>query len=188
MRGVTSFFLSSRRRHTRFDCDWSSDVCSSDLLGAAVVSDREGRFCLDHRTLPPSAGDRRALDQARDLPTLLFGERAMLDDFDAIADLVLVRLVVRLVAATNLDVLLVQGVHLVAHDLDHDGLLHLVATDETDQPADPGLTACVFGTHACSPSADWLRSPRICSILAMSFLALPSRLVSFCWPTAFFIR
>src|SRR2546430_810802 len=27
---VTTFFFSSRRRHTRFDCDWSSDVCSSD--------------------------------------------------------------------------------------------------------------------------------------------------------------
>src|SRR5256886_10974584 len=25
------FVFSSRRRHTRFDCDWSSDVCSSDL-------------------------------------------------------------------------------------------------------------------------------------------------------------
>src|SRR6266567_16678 len=36
------FFFSSRRRHTRFDCDWSSDVCSSDLFitllgGAAAV-------------------------------------------------------------------------------------------------------------------------------------------------------
>src|SRR5256886_16291338 len=28
---MTVFFFSSRRRHTRFDCDWSSDVCSSDL-------------------------------------------------------------------------------------------------------------------------------------------------------------
>src|SRR3989475_438319 len=28
---VQIFFFSSRRRHTRFDCDWSSDVCSSDL-------------------------------------------------------------------------------------------------------------------------------------------------------------
>src|SRR2546430_10859005 len=28
---VVVFFFSSRRRHTRFDCDWSSDVCSSDL-------------------------------------------------------------------------------------------------------------------------------------------------------------
>src|SRR2546430_10183655 len=27
---VFKFFFSSRRRHTRFDCDWSSDVCSSD--------------------------------------------------------------------------------------------------------------------------------------------------------------
>src|SRR2546430_14672806 len=30
------FFFSSRRRHTRFDCDWSSDVCSSDLVTVAV--------------------------------------------------------------------------------------------------------------------------------------------------------
>src|SRR6267143_5023915 len=26
------FFFSSRRRHTRWNCDWSSDVCSSDLM------------------------------------------------------------------------------------------------------------------------------------------------------------
>src|SRR2546427_486415 len=32
------FFFSSRRRHTRFDCDWSSDVCSSDLCVAAKKS------------------------------------------------------------------------------------------------------------------------------------------------------
>src|SRR5689334_24201878 len=29
------FFFSSRRRHTRWNCDWSSDVCSSDLLKIA---------------------------------------------------------------------------------------------------------------------------------------------------------
>src|SRR3989475_54955 len=29
---LVCFFFSSRRRHTRFDCDWSSDVCSSDLV------------------------------------------------------------------------------------------------------------------------------------------------------------
>src|SRR2546430_10780228 len=32
------FFFSSRRRHTRFDCDWSSDVCSSDL--GSIISAR----------------------------------------------------------------------------------------------------------------------------------------------------
>src|SRR2546430_8388561 len=32
------FFFSSRRRHTRFDCDWSSDVCSSDLFNQAFAS------------------------------------------------------------------------------------------------------------------------------------------------------
>src|SRR5438034_6054006 len=29
---VSVFFFSSRRRHTRSLCDWSSDVCSSDLF------------------------------------------------------------------------------------------------------------------------------------------------------------
>src|SRR5207302_7011415 len=32
------FFFSSRRRHTRFSRDWSSDVCSSDL---ETVSDKK---------------------------------------------------------------------------------------------------------------------------------------------------
>src|SRR3954466_16431044 len=37
------FFFSSRRRHTRLSCEWSSDVCSSDLSaggcsGARVLS------------------------------------------------------------------------------------------------------------------------------------------------------
>src|SRR5207237_6522700 len=31
------FFFSSRRRHTRFKCDWSSDVCSSDLTVSDVL-------------------------------------------------------------------------------------------------------------------------------------------------------
>src|SRR3712207_3616685 len=35
---IPSFFFSSRRRHTRYWRDWSSDVCSSDLLkGDPVV-------------------------------------------------------------------------------------------------------------------------------------------------------
>src|SRR2546430_14478969 len=38
------FFFSSRRRHTIFDCDWSSDVCSSEhryalkLIGIAAAA------------------------------------------------------------------------------------------------------------------------------------------------------
>src|SRR6266571_6181220 len=31
------FFFSSRRRHTRLTCDWSSDVCSSDLNSLPVL-------------------------------------------------------------------------------------------------------------------------------------------------------
>src|SRR5438046_8530906 len=37
------FFFSSRRRHTRLVSDWSSDVCSSDLLPL-----RKGRVFTDH--------------------------------------------------------------------------------------------------------------------------------------------
>src|SRR2546428_8580486 len=32
------FFFSSRRRHTRSDRDWSSDVCSSDLFSHRKIS------------------------------------------------------------------------------------------------------------------------------------------------------
>src|SRR5256885_8648544 len=32
------FFFSSRRRHTRLQGDWSSDVCSSDLWGSAPAA------------------------------------------------------------------------------------------------------------------------------------------------------
>src|SRR5256886_10220070 len=35
------FFFSSRRRHTIFDCDWSSDVCSSDLTVLGVLGTSE---------------------------------------------------------------------------------------------------------------------------------------------------
>src|SRR5207302_3693395 len=37
------FFFSSRRRHTRFSRDWSSDVCSSDL-GKWIDRIKRGRF------------------------------------------------------------------------------------------------------------------------------------------------
>src|SRR5690606_40958308 len=36
------FFFSSRRRHTRFSRDWSSDVCSSDLRVVACVNACDG--------------------------------------------------------------------------------------------------------------------------------------------------
>src|SRR6266487_6508092 len=39
------FFFSSRRRHTRWTGDWSSDVCSSDLFDA--MSDEEALAKVD---------------------------------------------------------------------------------------------------------------------------------------------
>src|SRR3712207_7053940 len=35
---VCFFFFSSRRRHTRYWRDWSSDVCSSDLFPVSLIS------------------------------------------------------------------------------------------------------------------------------------------------------
>src|SRR5256886_8708238 len=50
------FFFSSRRRHTRFDCDWSSDVCSSDLY-----VDRLGDFLLSQSDQPLTSAQRETL-------------------------------------------------------------------------------------------------------------------------------
>src|SRR5256886_16976675 len=84
------FFFSSRRRHTRFDCDWSSDVCSSDLgaaerlepsawkaasqrrhdRGGVCVPRRLARRNVDARPPPraprPRGGEGRALEGAAD--------------------------------------------------------------------------------------------------------------------------
>src|SRR5437588_9420055 len=63
------FFFSSRRRHTRSLCDWSSDVCSSDLalpvfakrssrvrIGILTYDSRErNRSWPRHFSCPPSA-------------------------------------------------------------------------------------------------------------------------------------
>src|SRR5688572_19111620 len=81
------FFFSSRRRHTRFDCDWSSDVCSSDLVAtaagiAAVTEDLtaalEGAGCYARQ----DAAIRRVVPEygpgwrcKLSLPSLLDGER-----------------------------------------------------------------------------------------------------------------
>src|SRR5690606_6776073 len=52
------FFFSSRRRHTRFSRDWSSDVCSSDLQVAVA----QGDTCPDQATILGAAADRLAIE------------------------------------------------------------------------------------------------------------------------------
>src|SRR5205085_9549973 len=44
-------------RHTRFDCDWSSDVCSSDLVaGGGARADQELPRAEPARSRDPGAG------------------------------------------------------------------------------------------------------------------------------------
>src|SRR5688500_11047259 len=52
-----SFFFSSRRRHTRLQGDWSSDVCSSDLAAEGVLKEAESAFmkARDIASKPPAA-------------------------------------------------------------------------------------------------------------------------------------
>src|SRR5205807_942408 len=78
------FFFSSRRRHTRLQGDWSSDVCSSDLKGRPIRSDRatdslshllsRNRDCA---RAPIVARQRIPLiEKDRDRPTRLAASRA----------------------------------------------------------------------------------------------------------------
>src|SRR5690606_40316559 len=47
MSGAFLFFFSSRRRHTSFSRDWSSDVCSSDLRERAKAARKGGGVASD---------------------------------------------------------------------------------------------------------------------------------------------
>src|SRR5690606_39382561 len=68
--GMLPFFFSSRRRHTRFSRDWSSDVCSSDLalgsymrkLEPDLVFESDGGlyvFDVKYKAFDPQFGVKR---------------------------------------------------------------------------------------------------------------------------------
>src|SRR5690606_16588760 len=59
------FFFSSRRRHTRFSRDWSSDVCSSDPAAAqrAYLAGLQRVLPRDHLPYAPPANGALALDE-----------------------------------------------------------------------------------------------------------------------------
>src|SRR6266853_2210396 len=59
------FFFSSRRRHTRFDCDWSSDVCSSDLVADVQRRPQAVRVPVDEAevAMVPATPDPRRLER-----------------------------------------------------------------------------------------------------------------------------
>src|SRR5690606_40869447 len=57
-----AFFFSSRRRHTRFSRDWSSDVCSSDLDWSSTSL--TSALSVRQRETPSSQSRRAARDAA----------------------------------------------------------------------------------------------------------------------------
>src|SRR5260370_6106043 len=74
--GSRVFFFSSRRRHTRFKCDWSSDVCSSDLPSPILAA---GGIVLGEGSRPRIAIVRLRRDKSWVLPKgkLYPGEHAL---------------------------------------------------------------------------------------------------------------
>src|SRR5207237_577704 len=65
------FFFSSRRRHTRFKCDWSSDVCSSDLF--QTTGRKSGQVLV--RTQKANTPARRGWNADRAQPFLVIAAR-----------------------------------------------------------------------------------------------------------------
>src|SRR5256885_7937012 len=62
LRGGVCFFFSSRRRHTRLQGDWSSDVCSSDLLPTGRYRAVLAGYTLDFIHLPGDANGDGKVD------------------------------------------------------------------------------------------------------------------------------
>src|SRR5690348_17916084 len=80
----SGFFFSSRRRHTSWTGDWSSDVCSSDLESPQRFPDRRARdvellrelLLAEDGSRRELAGDDRLLDHERDVVGLGAVERS----------------------------------------------------------------------------------------------------------------
>src|SRR2546430_12634448 len=63
---LNCFFFSSRRRHTRFDCDWSSDVCSSDLLFAKGTDGLDARSPVGRKDIRQDANGNQEQSNRRE--------------------------------------------------------------------------------------------------------------------------
>src|SRR5438093_13070046 len=80
---VSCFFFSSRRRHTRLVSDWSSDVCSSDLMGfEKEVKQILNQVPQDRQTLMfsatiPSSIEAMALKYQRETERLMLSQDAL---------------------------------------------------------------------------------------------------------------
>src|SRR6267143_5282324 len=74
-------FFSSRRRHTRWNCDWSSDVCSSDLayrrMEMYLVSRKDQIVNAAGHTFAFRSGERLHTENSHKFTVDAFAELAM---------------------------------------------------------------------------------------------------------------
>src|SRR5438034_4030815 len=77
---ICLFFFSSRRRHTRSLCDWSSDVCSSDLELGLPAKVRQASMGAEERFLGGLFRFGRAAEHAQGDPedAVLMGDHELL--------------------------------------------------------------------------------------------------------------
>src|SRR6478735_8411718 len=131
----------------------TEDTDAKEFLRTGVVGDPKSRLLLDHvRSL-------RLLEDLDDAPALRRGQRPGLHEEDAVADAGAVLLVVSLQLVRAANDLAVHRVLETVLDGDDDGLVHLVADDETFAGlAEPALVLfghvlviLTCGAHATSP-------------------------------------
>src|ERR1035438_6897527 len=65
LRTSNAVLITSRRRHTRCLSDWSSDVCSSDLIGRAQAETHTEPKCDSACALPIRSEERRVGKECR---------------------------------------------------------------------------------------------------------------------------
>src|SRR3989440_10603836 len=112
---IIFFFFSSRRRHTRSDRDWSSDVCSSDLipenlLESELFGHEKGAFTGAHiqrkGMMETASGGTLFLDEIGELPPAIQVKllRFLQEQrFQRVGGRQEIQIDTRLVAATNAD-------------------------------------------------------------------------------------
>src|SRR5256885_6720622 len=138
---IVFFFFSSRRRHTRLQGDWSSDVCSSDLFGDAPTKDSWNAYALQACQL---LQQETLLVQARSRAQLLWSLN--LQD-QAVVDRIGARLAAALVDGPDG----LRARRMQAHDREHRvGIEHRVGR--------VGLYVEVLA-HVCPPTSTLMPIP-----------------------------
>src|SRR2546427_4907800 len=153
MLSVFFFFFSSRRRHTRFDCDWSSDVCSSDLFPMEIAARHPGWWGQpsDEESLNAHEGEllTEQLEELMGRPVAVRYEKVF-----SSGEGDLVRRLPAHLAQDGVTALVFNFVDQLTHGRSESAILYEVARDEA------ALRSLALGwVHGSTPGAGLRRTP-----------------------------